>query len=758
MVRLLFIFILSCLMMLSQAQVQMNKTPPELILALQKTQPDTNRIKLLFQLSDFYLTNSVENKTTNDSSFHYLQRAVKLADTIHTANWRHQAFRHLGHYYFTTGDSKQGKESFLKIIHELNVTGNKKAEIGVWEELFNLIHSRDTSGLTRLTCLNKILLLYQLLNDKEKEIETLKSIADVHMNYGQLDTAEAELLNVLKMYKAINYRNLHYTYDLLAVTNRYKGDFNKAISYALKTVESMEATQDSTSAVTFYSRLANMYRELDQPQNSVKWYWKVFKNRKNEGPVNLYMFRDAGFLARELIKLSRSQEALEFILDIASKNKPIGIYAKASLVASLAYCYNALHKDDLANKHYLNLISLTNGLEKNNEVTADVNYEAGQYFFEHGQFAKASFHLQKALDVSPGINTPSVIKDIRLKLYSVDSAQGNYVSAINHLREYQKIKDSIFNETKSRQIEELLVQYETSQKEKNIQLLNNQNQLVQMDARQANRTKNITMVGTILLLIIVGLLYNSYRLKQRTNHKLELQQLEIAKQNLSLRHLVTEKDWLVKEIHHRVKNNLQIVMSLLNSQSAYIDNEPALTAIHDSQHRVHAMSLIHQKLYNSENVSSIDLSFYIRELVSYLADSFETGQRIRFEFDIEPMEMDVSQAVPLGLILNEAITNSIKYAFPGDRNGLISISLSNINPHQCLLIISDNGIGMPSQINNKKPGSLGMSLIAGLSEDLEGNLSIENNNGTTIKILFVHDLGIKRQDTSVTSFASNDNN
>ena len=105
-------------------------------------------------------------------------------------------------------------------------------------------------------------------------------------------------------------------------------------------------------------------------------------------------------------------------------------------------------------------------------------------------------------------------------------------------------------------------------------------------------------------------------------------------------------------------------MSLLNSQSAYIDNEPALTAIHDSQHRVHAMSLIHQKLYNTENVSSIDMSSYIRELASYLRDSFNTGQRIRFEFDIAPLELDVSQAVPVGLILNEAVTNSIKYAFP----------------------------------------------------------------------------------------------
>ena len=111
----------------------------------------------------------------------------------------------------------------------------------------------------------------------------------------------------------------------------------------------------------------------------------------------------------------------------------------------------------------------------------------------------------------------------------------------------------------------------------------------------------------------------------------------------------------------------------------------------------------------------------------------------------------VSQAVPLGLILNEAITNAIKYAFPDDRTGVVSISLSNTSPHQYLLAISDNGVGIPLQFNCKKPGSLGMSLMEGLSEDLDGSFSIENKNGTTIRILFSHDRGDKRLATSVVS-------
>jgi two-component sensor histidine kinase len=164
------------------------------------------------------------------------------------------------------------------------------------------------------------------------------------------------------------------------------------------------------------------------------------------------------------------------------------------------------------------------------------------------------------------------------------------------------------------------------------------------------------------------------------------------------------------------------------------------------------MSLIHQKLYNSENVSSIDMTVYIRELVSYLRDSFDTGQHIRFELNVEPLELDVSQAVPLGLILNEAITNSIKYAFPNGRDGVVNIYLSNASANHYLLTITDNGIGMPAHFSNKKPGSLGMSLMTGLSEDLDGKFAIENNNGTTIKISFVHDLNVKRPDTVASSF------
>ncbi len=187
-------------------------------------------------------------------------------------------------------------------------------------------------------------------------------------------------------------------------------------------------------------------------------------------------------------------------------------------------------------------------------------------------------------------------------------------------------------------------------------------------------------------------------------------------------------------------------MSLLYSQSESIDNEPARMAIHDSQHRVQAMSLIHQKLYNSDNVSSINMSLYIGELVIYLAESFGTGHRIRMYHEIENIELDVSQAVPLGLILNEAITNSIKYGFPGEKNGEVFISLKDIGTHY-LLCISDNGVGMPLSTVDKKAGSLGMTLMEGLTGDLQGSCQFDSapGMGTIVRILFPHKPALKQQ-------------
>lgn len=581
-------------------------------------------------------------------------------------------------------------------------------------------------------------------SNEEKEIDALKNTADKHLVQGKLDLAETELLDVLRRYKAIGYPNLHYTYDLLGVTYRNKGDFSKAIYYGLKTIESMEATHDSVAAITFYSRLANMYRELGQHEKSVEWYWKMLRIRKFTDCRNIYIFRDAGFLARELINLKKQNEALIYILDIKAKNKPIGVHAEASLLASVAYCYHAMKKDRQAERYYLELIKLAGRLQKDNEVTTDVHYEIGQYLMDKRQYKRAAVFLQKALNAPQGTNSTSVDKDIYLMLYKADSAKGDYLSASQNLMKNKILSDSIFNETKSRQIEELQVKYETAKKVKDIELLNNQNQLERIRSKEANRTKNISLAGAGLLLIIAALIFNRYLIKQKSNRKLEAHQKELDQKNLFLEtlnseqdKLLREKEWLIREVHHRVKNNLQMVTSLLSTQSAYLEDNAAVLAVNDSLRRMEAISLIHQKLYQDENTTTIAMAEYINDLISHLHEGFDTGTQIIFDQNIEPLNLDVSQVIPLGLIINESIVNAIKHAFPNGQKGLVSITLQHDGADHLLLKISDNGIGLLAGHDIMAHTSLGIDLMQWLTKQLNGSFNIESNKGLHILIRFV---------------------
>ena len=233
-----------------------------------------------------------------------------------------------------------------------------------------------------------------------------------------------------------------------------------------------------------------------------------------------------------------------------------------------------------------------------------------------------------------------------------------------------------------------------------------------------------------MVLIIAGLLYRQSRMRKRNN-------TVITRKNEQLQSLVTEKEWLIKEVHHRVKNNLHSVISLLEAQAAYLEND-ALQALEKSQHRIYAMSLIHQKLYQAEDIKTIDMATYIPELVQYLRDSFGISGKIHFNITVAPIQLNATQAIPLGLIINEALTNSIKYAFPGDRQGEITISLTEESA-KYRLELADNGIGISNK-EEKAKGSLGLELMKGLAKEMRGEIKIENEDGVRISIIFERDL------------------
>ena len=196
-----------------------------------------------------------------------------------------------------------------------------------------------------------------------------------------------------------------------------------------------------------------------------------------------------------------------------------------------------------------------------------------------------------------------------------------------------------------------------------------------------------------------------------------------------------EKEVLLKEIHHRVKNNLQIVSSLLDLQSLKRSDVNTQTALHESQVRVRAMALIHEKLYQSQSQASINFGEYVKSLATDLFRSYQFNiARVKLNIHVDEALLDLDHAVSCGLILNELITNVLKYAFPADRAGNIWVELHNQPDHRLNLRVADDGVGIPANVDIKNTKTLGFQLVTNLVDQLNGTLEIKQTNGTMIDV------------------------
>ncbi|MCL4294917.1 MAG: PAS domain-containing protein [Anaerolineae bacterium] len=197
-----------------------------------------------------------------------------------------------------------------------------------------------------------------------------------------------------------------------------------------------------------------------------------------------------------------------------------------------------------------------------------------------------------------------------------------------------------------------------------------------------------------------------------------------------------EKEILLKEIHHRVKNNMQVISSLLNLQSNYVSDSQALEIFQESQNRVRSMALIHEKLYSSKNLAEIDLGEYVNDLVTYLFRSYKAhGKGITLKVQAEDVHLGIDAAVPCGLIINELISNALKHAFPNNYPGEILVELQK-DQQQISLCVSDNGIGFPTDLDFQNTNSLGLQLVNTLVGQLDGTIELQNGSGTIFKINF----------------------
>ena len=199
---------------------------------------------------------------------------------------------------------------------------------------------------------------------------------------------------------------------------------------------------------------------------------------------------------------------------------------------------------------------------------------------------------------------------------------------------------------------------------------------------------------------------------------------------------LNEKEVLLKEIHHRVKNNLQIISSLLRLQAENPQDKSPLDILQESQNRIRSMALIHEKLYQSHDLSRIDFAEYIRSLAGSLFASYRIDtDQVNLEIESEPVQLEVDMAIPCGLIVNELITNAVKYAFPRGRRGSIRVAL-HAHDHHIMLSVADNGVGFPHSLDFRNAPSLGLQLVTTLVDQIQGHIELTAGQGTKFTVTF----------------------
>jgi two-component sensor histidine kinase len=561
-----------------------------------------------------------------------------------------------------------------------------------------------------------------LAKDKENEAFARKMLGDCYSMQDNFSDAMAELLHSLEIYKSIHFKKLQSIYDLIGSVYSATGDFQKALEYLqLAEKTSLEVGDSTQQLEAIYNHLGIAAYNLNEWEKSIPVFYKALDLAKKFKDTLGIQFIYPN-ICYSLMNLNRDRETL-LVLDTLERNYlPVIPERIGQIYICRVSCYVRIN-DHKAAVPYVRKIEQM--MKEHPEEKAMVSHMCSvmvRYYFLSKNYRMTIYYCQQA---------ERLYKEYGLRMderlygywYRSDSSLGNYVAAIEHLANHKLVNDSLRDEKKNKEIARLSVQYETEQKDKDIKLLTREGTIQKAALNHAQFVRNVIVGGAAMLVMLLLLLYNRYQLKQKTNR--------------SLQALIVEKEWLVKEIHHRVKNNLQIVMSLLNTQAAYLQDKDALRAISESRLRMQAISLIHQKLYQTEDMAMIEMSGYIPELVSYLQDP---SPGIRFELAVDKVSLDVSQSVPVGLILNEAITNAVKYAFPGGR-GTVKVSLLYNKDGLLELAVRDNGVGLPEGFDMTRHASMGMMLMETLSEQLEGRIIIKNDAGTSVTVIF------KRQDT-----------
>ncbi|MDP9077056.1 MAG: sensor histidine kinase [Bacteroidota bacterium] len=697
---------------------------------------------LSIMLGAYFAFEPGNNFKSDKVGISYLTAGIKECDELSNVKLKLAGQRLLAKLYLKDQRFTDADKLFADVAKEFLKAGDSygAALTYSWWGLYAPVTA--TSTIPRIAHTETAAQRFKLLDDKESQINSLINDSYLHLLRNELTVAEKLAEQAVNLASAIRFPYSHYVTGALMTTTMFQGKFGEPLTYGIQSIENSQTVKDSIALPYFYGIVAGLYHnEGNREDIAIDWEKKsvnIFLSRREHNTMGIHDLVEA------LLANGREAEAASYIKKATYQIPPV------TTLDSLFY-YLTLGSYDTYTKHWAlahRLLNRAAVLEKKVELHGlnvrkpEVLISLATLNFKEGNYQQAKIYYEQFLALQ-SIGNGGLYGDNAVALEAlikIDSAAGDQRSLLKDYRRFTDATIRNYKVSKTMLAEELQVKYATEDRINQINLLNQKAKLEQANLNQANFTKNITIGGIILLAIIVGLLYRQAKIRKKNNDI-------VTRKNELMQKLLDEKEWLVKEIHHRVKNNLHTIICLLESQALYLEDD-ALAAIENSQHRIYAMSLIHQKLYQSDDIKVVDMHSYLSEFVHYLIESFGSPEHIRIVLEADDLKLGAAQAIPIGLIVNEAVTNCFKYAFPNAMNGEIRIALKGIE-HEIYLSVTDNGIGFKPTADQEMK-SLGLELIRGLTLDLRGALNLETASGTQIHIRFkISNSGITAEDDKI---------
>ncbi len=582
--------------------------------------------------------------------------------------------------------------------------------------------TRFTKPDTSIIYIKKFLLLSIKLKDTLNIAYGYSIIGVLKKDIGELDSAIYYFKLSIEQQKKANFeRGIAGNYNNIANTYRKQGKFVLAIEFYQKSRPIFEKQDDDVNLMNVIQNIAELYIEMGQDKNAsleldkAEMYYK-----KINKPVGIaFVYQSRAEIAKNANDIKKAIDFYEKAIPLfLIENRNIEVCKAEIKIASLLIKDGQInYADSILNHSFQMAHELNLSIEM-----AECLFLKGSLAHIDKKYAQAIQLYNESIQISITKNANQLLANAYDSISKVYFEIADYEKAYLTLQLATAINDSIMGIEIQKSFGELQAKYNVAEKDKEIAEQNAKN--TELTAKADN--EKVQKRYYLILAILVGLflLIFIWRFKQKR---------DLSKK---LKKSLGERELLIKEIHHRVKNNLQIISSLLNLQKNAIQSETYTNIVKQTQDRIQTMAMIHENLYQSDNFQDISLKGYLDNLIQHFQTSYSlSSKNILVSSQIEDVTLQIDKLIPLGLILNEVITNSIKYAFD-EKGGEINLKITKLDAATLLFEYTDTGKGFPDGFDSSKSKSLGMQLISGLSKQLHAKLSILSNNGVQINITF----------------------